>query len=296
MSNIPLPGQVVANPDINYGLADIGGVEYEIFNGRPDAYKFALWSKDYRVPATDEHWVGKNPYTRESIVYPKPGVMPVWNIPGQGANSAKAMIDFVLGKDRRSGHGAVSGLRILMGRSKKEDEAIMQEAREQARVAIEQSNDEKIRAWEQHVMKCNQTKEPTGPMPTPVRQAYRLRKTLFQKSEDRFRCEICTEGFPSRGDMMVHIVEDHEMDHPEAGAKARAWIDAQEALARPQERLVRVAPKPEEDEDLDFEDPDTALDPNAQQPNLGDVRPPAPDKNTAELEAKLKDDAKKKTK
>jgi hypothetical protein len=289
MSETAVPGSIIADPRINYEQVGVGGVQYELYNGGDVPHRFTCWNIDYRIPGREEHWVGKNPWTKESVVYPKKGVLPVWDIPGHGFGSARKLIDFALGKDRRSSNvAATSGIRLLM-QDKEKDPIIMAEAQAQYRAARDEQADELIRTWERFVAKCEAAKEPHGPMPVPVRKAYEYRNRNKSIRTDRYKCSICSEGFQKKELMLHHVIEWHEEDHPEAAIRAKAMLPQEMVVERHEEEEEPELPANLRDDAPDYLREDSS-DMGA---DLGQVREAAPDANVAEVEAQIREAAPK---
>src|SRR5688500_13516211 len=106
-------GMIVRNPDLDYGDVGRPDVQYELYNGGPEVREFSFDSKPYKIPGRDQKWKGRHPYTGDVIEWPMPGTLPLWDPPNQPYR-AKDIVDFALGKDRRSSNVvALAGVRVL---------------------------------------------------------------------------------------------------------------------------------------------------------------------------------------
>lgn len=227
--SFPLMDQESSGPPRpNYSEIIRPTLQYELYNAADHTIEFMFDGRPFRVPAHDKHWHGKDPHTGVEIVYPKPGVLPIWGpspIPGKRIEyTARDIVAFACGPDGISGSVGGLGVRPLFGDER--DQLVAEEAQsawaERRRFDAEQM----IRA---HEAKVRDAKEAGTPPPYPGRkvlEAYSLRNAYESQLAFKFTCPICNMGFrDSQTEVYVHTITFHKDRRDDV-------IEAQEQLSK----------------------------------------------------------------
>lgn len=189
-------------------------LQYELYNPADHTVEFAFNGDTYKIPAHNRHWSGKDPYTGQQMVYPKPGVLPVWGpaaIPGRKIEfTARDIVAFACGPDGISGSVGGLGIRPMFG-DERDEEVTFPEAQSAWAEQRQQQAQISIR---QHEQKVADAKASGTPPPFPGRQvleAYSLRNAYESQIGFKFLCTICNMGFRnSQTEVYVHTISFHK--------------------------------------------------------------------------------------
>lgn len=214
-------------------------VVFELYNPGEEPHKFSYDGVDYVIPACNQHWEGKDPFTRKPIRWTKPGVLPLWDRV-DGRTPAIRIVKFAVGRDGYSSDvSAINGIRLLFGDERDAD--VEEEAREaylERRLSV---TEERVRQWESYVSTQRATGQSVRPMPRRVREAYNFRASFSgMENTNKHACGICNWGFPEEVQVLAHVVTVHR-DRPSDVAEAQARLsELGSSLEAARERLQEV--------------------------------------------------------
>lgn len=205
----------------DYGTLFNPTVVFELYNPAEAPHRFSYDGVDYVIPGKDQHWEGRDPFTRKAIRWPRAGVLPLWDR-ADGRTPAAKIAKFAVGKDGYSSRvSAIQGVRLLFGDDRDED--VTSEAREAYTERHLQITEERVRQWESYVANQRSTGQAVRPMPRKVREAYNFRSSHYGALANRYACEICQWSYPEQVQVYAHTIAFHK-DRPIDVAAAEAKL------------------------------------------------------------------------
>lgn len=197
----------------------------ELYNPNPEApVQFAYNAEVYTLPPADKLLQLRDPFTRRKMTWPKPGVLPLYDIRfsvrGQRFQIlADELVEVACGRDGRSGQVGVLGVRPLFGDERDED--VMLEAAEAFGVRRDVEALDRTRTHENNVAAARANGD-VPPRPTQqimLDYDWLARRDLSRSL--RFACEVCNLGFREEQEMLIHTLAHHKA-HPAAAEAERA--------------------------------------------------------------------------
>ncbi len=190
-------------------------LQYELYNPSDRTIEFGFDGNTFKIPAHNKHWVGKNPNdpTGPALVYPKPGVLPIWTpaaVPGKKLEyGARDILAFACGPDGISGSVGPLGVRPLF--SDERDELVIEEGQTAwAERKVIEAQDTKRK----HEVAVADAKAQGVPPPFPgkrVLEAYQMINAYETQIGFKYLCPVCNLGFRnSQTEVYVHVISYHK--------------------------------------------------------------------------------------